>query len=73
VLRERAIETWRDRLLRDDASAWTELAPMIATEDLQHLRGLARQARAEQDASRPPAAARQLFRRLRDVLPIPRA
>ena len=73
VLRERAIETWRDRLLGDDASAWTELAPMIATEDLQHLRGLARQARAEQDASRPPAAARQLFRRLRDVLPIPRA
>jgi ribosomal 50S subunit-associated protein YjgA (DUF615 family) len=47
--------------------------PLVAAEDLQQLRGLARQARAEQDAARPPAAARQLFRRLRDVLPIPRA
>ena len=73
VLRELAIETWRDRLLADDASAWAELTPMIAAEDLQQLRGLARQARAEQDAARPPAAARQLFRRLREVLPIPRA
>jgi len=73
VLRELAIEKWRDRLLGDDASAWTELALLIAAEDLQQLRGLARQARAEQDAARPPAAARQLFRRLREVLPIPRA
>jgi ribosome-associated protein len=73
VLRERAIEKWRDRLVTDDASAWTELAPVIAPEDLQQLRGLARQARAEQDAARPPAAARQLFRRLREILPIPRA
>jgi ribosomal 50S subunit-associated protein YjgA (DUF615 family) len=32
------------------------------------LRAMVRQARAEQSASRPPAAARQLFRRLRDVL-----
>ena len=73
VLRERAIEKWRDRLLTDDASAWTELTPLISADDLQQLRGLARQARAEQDAARPPAAARQLFRRLREVLPIPRA
>jgi ribosome-associated protein len=73
VLRERAIEKWRDRLLGDDAAAWTELAPLVAADDLLQLRGLARQARAEQDAARPPAAARQLFRRLRDVLPLPRA
>ncbi|MDD1682304.1 MAG: DUF615 domain-containing protein [Methanoregula sp.] len=73
VLRERAVEKWRNRLLGDDASAWTELASLIAPEDLQQLRELARQARAEQDAARPPAAARQLFRRLREVLPVPRA
>jgi len=69
VLRERAIEKWRDRLLADDASAWTELASLVAAADLQLLRGLARQARAEQAAARPPAAARQLFRRLREMLP----
>lgn len=71
VVRERSIEIWRDRLLGDDASAWTELAPLVDPVDLQQLRGLARQARAEQAAARPPAAARQLFRRLRDVLPAP--
>lgn len=71
VLRERGIEQWRDRLLGDDASAWTELAPLVAAADLQQLRGLARQARAEQAAARPPAAARQLFRRLREMLPGP--
>jgi hypothetical protein len=38
---------------------------------LQQLRSLARQARAEQSASRPPAASRQLFRRLRESLPGP--
>jgi ribosomal 50S subunit-associated protein YjgA (DUF615 family) len=32
------------------------------------LRALARQARAESQGSRPPAAARQLFRRLRELL-----
>jgi len=35
---------------------------------LQPLRSLARQARAEREAARPPAAARQLFRRLREAL-----
>jgi len=32
------------------------------------LRSLTRQARAERDAARPPAASRQLFRRLRELL-----
>jgi ribosomal 50S subunit-associated protein YjgA (DUF615 family) len=35
---------------------------------LPELRALVRQARAEHDASRPPAAARKLFRRLRALL-----
>ncbi len=69
VLRERAVEQWRDRLLGDDAAAWTELAELVSGTDLQQLRSLARQARAEQAASRPPATARQLFRRLREALP----
>lgn len=68
IRREHAIEQWRERLLADEAAAWTELGGRVAPGDLQQLRSLVRQARAERDAARPPAAARQLFRRLRDLL-----
>jgi ribosome-associated protein len=68
LLREKAVERWRDRLLTDEASAWTELAEVVDPALLQQLRALVRRARAEQSASRPPAAARQLFRRLREAL-----
>ena len=68
IRREHAIEQWRERLLADEAAAWTELGGLIEGRDLQQLRALARQARAERDAARPPAAARQLFRRLREAL-----
>jgi ribosome-associated protein len=68
IRREHVLEQWRDRLLADEAAAWTELARTVSPEDLQQLRSLSRQARAESSASRPPAAARQLFRRLRDLL-----
>jgi len=68
VRHEHAIEQWRERLLTDEASAWTELGALVAAEELRQLQSLARQARAEQAASRPPAAARQLFRRLRQAL-----
>ena len=66
--REHALEQWRERLLADQSAAWTELGQLVAAADLQQLRSLARQARAEQAAARPPAAARQLFRRLRQAL-----
>lgn len=69
VRREHHLEQWRDRLLADEAAAWTELAGAIdEPAALQQLRTLARQARAEKAAARPPAAARQLFRRLRELL-----
>ena len=68
VRREHGIEQWRERLLADEAAAWTEIARRVTPAVLQQLRSLARQARAEQAASRPPAAARQLFRRLREAL-----
>lgn len=68
IRREHEIEQWRERLLADDPAAWTELGGRVAAADLQQLRSLARQARAEQAAARPPAAARQLFKRLRDAL-----
>lgn len=68
VKREHGLEQWRQRLVTDEAAAWTELATLVDGATLQQLRSLARQARAEQAASRPPAAARQLFRRLRAAL-----
>jgi ribosome-associated protein len=68
VQREHAIEAWRDRLLADEPAAWTELAVLIGTDNLPQLRSLVRQARAERDAARAPSAARQLFRRLRELL-----
>ncbi len=68
VKREHSLERWRERLLADDPGAWTELAGQVDPAALQALHALARQARAEQAAARPPAAARQIFRRLRELL-----
>ena len=68
IRREHAIEQWRERLLADEPAAWTELGNLVAVSELQPLRALVRQARSERDAARPPAAARQLFRRLRELL-----
>jgi ribosome-associated protein len=68
VHNEHAIERWRERLLADEPGAWTELGGVVPAAELQQMRSLARQARAEQASSRPPAASRQLFRRLRTAL-----
>lgn len=73
VMHERTVERWRSRLLADEPAAWTELSALVAGDDLQELRKLAGRARAEQSASRPPAAARKLFRCLREALPGPDA
>jgi ribosome-associated protein len=61
-------ERWRDRLLADEPGAWDELGSQVDPAVLRELRSLARQARAERAAERPPAAARKLFRRLREAL-----
>ena len=66
--REKSIERWRDRLLADEAGAWDELTPQVDPAALREIRALARQARGERTADRPPAAARKLFRRLREAL-----
>src|SRR5688572_6396206 len=65
---ERHIEQWRDRLLTDDAAVWQELQSSHLDAPVDELRSLVRQARAERDSARPPAAARRLFRRLRELL-----
>ena len=71
IRREHQLEQWRERLLADEPAAWMELGGLVAAADLQQMRSLMRQARAEQAAARPPAAARQLFRRLREALQAP--
>jgi ribosome-associated protein len=71
VRREHELERWRERLVADEPAAWTELAARVDGSQLQQLRSLARQVRAELAASRPPAASRQLFRRLREALQNP--
>jgi ribosome-associated protein len=67
VRREHLYEQWRDRLVADDAAAWTELGGRIDPQLLPQMRALAKQARAELAAARPPSAARQLFRKLREA------
>lgn len=68
VARERRIAEWRDRLLLDDASAWSDFRASYPQAPVDELRSLARQARAERDSARSPAASRRLFRRLRELL-----
>jgi ribosome-associated protein len=61
------IEQWRDRLVAEGDDALTELVQAFPQSDRQQLRQLARQARAERDANKPPHAQRELFRMLREM------
>ena len=61
------VETWRDRLIAEGDDALTEFLQNFPQGDRQHLRQLARQARAEREANKPPQAQRELFRALRGV------
>jgi ribosome-associated protein len=64
------LERWRERLLADD-DAVTELARTCPGVDLQHLRNLVRNARAESASGKPPRHYRALFRVLKELLPEP--
>jgi ribosome-associated protein len=68
VLGEKSVGAWRDRLLADEGEAWAEIGSTLDAAVVHELQALARQARAEHGAARPPAAARRLFRRLRELL-----
>ena len=61
------LEQWRDRLLTDD-QALTELLNSYPGMDRQHIRQLIRAARKEQSQNKPPAAARSLFKYLRNAI-----
>jgi len=62
--RHRRAEAWRERLLGDD-QALTEFAAAHPGADLQALRALIRNARKELKEAKPPRAARELFRLIR--------
>jgi ribosome-associated protein len=62
------IESWRERLLTDGDPALSELLVECPDADRQHLRQLTRNAIDERARNKPPHAARELFRVLRELL-----
>jgi ribosome-associated protein len=61
------VEQWRERLIAEGDDALNEFLQQFPQSNRQHLRQLARQARAERDAAKPPHAQRELFRVLREM------
>ncbi|MGQ7845340.1 ribosome biogenesis factor YjgA [Granulosicoccus sp. 3-233] len=67
------VEQWRDRLLGEvenesEKDALTAFLGEYVHADRQQFRHLQRQALAERKSQRPPAASRQLFKAIRDVV-----
>ena len=67
ALRLRRVEEWRDRLL-NDTSALPAFMVEYPAADARMLQRLVDRAHHERDRSQPPAASRELFRVLRDIL-----
>ncbi|MBS0556448.1 MAG: DUF615 domain-containing protein [Proteobacteria bacterium] len=61
------IEQWRERLVAEGDAALDDLMQQFPSADRQHLRQLARRARAERDAQKPLHAFHELFRALREI------
>ena len=62
------LERWRERLIAEGDSALAELLDEYPMAERQSLRQLVMKARKEQDAGQAPAAARALFRALRELM-----
>lgn len=62
------LEQWRDRLVAEGDAALTALLDEQPAADRQHLRQLVRNARREAEQNKPPKAARELFRYLRELM-----
>lgn len=61
------IETLRDRLLNEGDAALGMILERYPHADRQHLRQLIRQSQQERDKNKPPAAARVIFKYLREL------
>jgi len=68
ALRFRRNEQWRDRLLKEGASAIERLAAEVPGIDVAAVTDLVERARAEQPTGETAGASRALFRLLRDAL-----
>lgn len=62
------LEQWRNRLLAEGDQALEQLLDEHAEVDRQHLRQLIRKANQEAARGKPPKAARELFRYLRQII-----
>ncbi|MBB3104697.1 ribosome biogenesis factor YjgA [Azomonas macrocytogenes] len=62
-----ALERWRDRLLAEGDEALEAFFVDYPQTDRQHLRGLLRQAQHEAARNKPPAAARKVFKYIREL------
>ena len=62
------VEHWRLRLVEDGDAALADFVAAYPTADRQQLRTLARNAKAERLANKPPHSFRELFRVLRDLM-----
>ena len=58
------LEQWRDQLLQGDQGLLDELAKKFVNFDHQHIRQLIRNAKKEQEQSKPPKSARLLHKYL---------
>ena len=61
------LESWRDRLVDNDKQALNEVIQRYADIDRQHINQLIRTAVREKAQEKPPAAARKLFKYLREL------
>ena len=62
-----ALERWRDRLIAEGDSALEGFVELYPDADVQHLRGLVRHAQHEVARNKPPAAARKVFKYIREL------
>ena len=67
AVRFKQTEQWRDRLVSGDNRAVTELIEMYPDIDRQYINQLVRASKREQEAGKPPAAARKLFKYLHSL------
>jgi len=63
----RRLESWRDRLVDNDKQALDEVIARFPDVDRQHINQLTRTAVREKKQEKPPAAARKLFKYLREL------
>lgn len=62
------VEHWRLKLVNEGDAALAEFLQLYPMGDRQQLRTLARNAKAERAANKPPHAFRELYRELRDLM-----